>query len=86
MQKCDDEEHGIEVGNDAGCTNNGTPSQTHGPVGNIVGFTTVRPPATGEKTVTRKKKLDVSESTSRYTSYVPMSSLNVSRILDDASR
>ena len=56
MQKCDDEEHWIEVGDDAGGTNDGAPSQTHEPVGDIVGLATIFPPAAREETIAKKKK------------------------------
>jgi len=46
-----DEEHRVEVGNDSGCPDDCTPSETHGPVSNIVGLARVFPPATGKQTV-----------------------------------
>jgi hypothetical protein len=54
VQKCDDEEHRIEVGDDASGTNDGTPGQTHEPVGDVVGLAAVLPEATCKKTIPNK--------------------------------
>jgi hypothetical protein len=56
MQQCNNEEHGIEIRDNAGCTNDGAPSQTHKPVGDIVRLAAIFPPTTGEKTVTNKRE------------------------------
>jgi hypothetical protein len=61
MQKCDNEEHGVEVGDDASGTDDGTPSQTHEPVGDIVGLATISPPTTGEKSISDKQMDEYNE-------------------------
>jgi hypothetical protein len=54
MQKCDNEEHGIEIWDDTGGTDDSAPSQTHEPVGDIVGLAAILPPTAGEKTISKK--------------------------------
>jgi len=51
MQKCNNEEHGIKVWDDAGGTNDGAPGQTHEPVCDIIGLAAIFPPTTSEKTI-----------------------------------
>ena len=48
VKQDDDEEHGVEVRDDSGRANDSTPCQTHRPVGDIVGFAGVCPPAAGQ--------------------------------------
>jgi len=55
MQKCDNEEHGIEIGYDASGTNDSAPSQTHEPVGDIVGLATIFPPTAREEAIANKR-------------------------------
>lgn len=86
VKKCDDEEHGIKVWNDASGTNDSAPSQAHEPVGDIVGLAAIFPPTTGEKTIAEKRigktkgGLFISHEI-----YSPMCSLNKSWILNDAT-
>ena len=54
MQKCDNEEHRIEIWNDASSTDDSTPSQAHEPVGDIIRLAAIFPPTAGEKTVSNK--------------------------------
>jgi len=58
VQECDNKEHGIEIGDDAGSTNDSTPSQTHEPVGDIVGLAAIFPPTAGEETIANKSISD----------------------------
>ena len=55
MQKCDNEEHGIKIWDDTSGANDGAPSQTHEPVGDIVRFAAIFPPTAGEKTIPNKR-------------------------------
>lgn len=69
VEKDDDEEHGVEVRDDAGSANDGSPCQTHCPVGNVIGFSGVRPPAAGKQTITNTIQIAVSKSSSVNVSY-----------------
>lgn len=56
MQEHGDEEHRVKVGDDSSCANDSSPSETHGPVGNVIGLARVCPPAAREETVTVREK------------------------------
>jgi len=51
VQECDNEEHGIEIRNDASSADDSAPSQTHEPVGDIVGLAAIFPPTASEETI-----------------------------------
>lgn len=51
-----DEEDGVEVGDDGRGADDGAPGETHGPVGDVVGFAGVGPEAAGQKTVSKRMK------------------------------
>lgn len=66
MQEDNDEEDGVEIGNDGRGADDSAPSETHNPVGDIVGFARVGPesacqetiPATGHQKTNTKVKSD----------------------------
>lgn len=55
MNKHSNEEHGVEVGDNGRCSDNGTPSEAHGPIGNIIWFARILPPTAGKQTVTMRR-------------------------------
>lgn len=62
MQKDNDEEHGVEVWNDAGSANDSTPGQAHRPVGDVVGLAGICPPTAGKQTIAKGIRAVVSKS------------------------
>ena len=55
MQESDDEEHGIEVGYNAGSANDSTPRQAHCPISDVVRLAAILPPAASEKAISTKR-------------------------------
>lgn len=52
MEKDDNEEHGVEVGDNGRGSDNGAPGEGHGPVGDVVGLAAELPPSRSEQAVT----------------------------------
>lgn len=55
MQEDNDEEDGVEVGDDGSRADDGAPGERHSPVGDVVGFARVGPEATGQETVPKQR-------------------------------
>jgi len=51
MEKDDDEEHGVEVGDDGCGSDDGPPCEGHGPIGDVVGFAAELPPSRSQQAV-----------------------------------